>query len=134
MKTKCLKNNMVFKLYSPSLLNHSEVLLNCNLTLLWKVMLQKPLLYSVVGIHYGWHVVKNLIATSFHVYMLLFWGQHGLYMSDKLLEIEFSVFRKSHCVWLYIGCVLLCTDLDSYGNSWRKYPACGTPINLPGNS
>lgn len=43
-------------------------------------------------------------------------------------------FRKSHCVWLHAGCVLLCTDLDSYGNSWRKYPACWTPINLPGKS
>lgn len=43
-------------------------------------------------------------------------------------------FRKSHCVWLHVGCVLLCTDLDSYGNSWRKYPACWTPINLPGKS
>lgn len=57
-------------------------------------------------------------------------------MTDELLEIESNdlifCFRKSHCVWMYIGCVLLCTDLDSYGNSWRKYPACGTPINLPG--
>lgn len=57
-------------------------------------------------------------------------------MIDKWFEIEFNdlvfCFRKSYCVWLYVGCILLCIDFDSYGNFWRKYLVCGIFINLLG--
>lgn len=52
----------------------------------------------------------------------------------RLYEINDLIFcfRKSYCVWLYVGCVLLCIDFDSYGNFWRKYLVCGIFINLLG--